>query len=94
VADLTTLTSPFTAAQARALLAIGLEDMPLYPAEVDLDIDSPASRHEFMRSLDDWPAQAVDRSGRCFPDDPFDVPSLTRIAADTLRGWRADEWLL
>jgi hypothetical protein len=33
MADLTTLTSPFTAAQARALLAIGLEDMPLYPAE-------------------------------------------------------------
>jgi hypothetical protein len=81
VSDITTLTSPFTAAQARALLAIGLEDMPLYPAEVDADepdLTTPAGRHEFMRSL----------------DDPFDAPSPGRIAADTLRGWREDECLL
>jgi hypothetical protein len=82
MADLTTLTSPFTAAQARSLLAIGLEDVfPLYVAEVDPDepdLTTPAGRHELMRSL----------------DDVFDQPSLTRIAADTLRGWRADEWLL
>jgi hypothetical protein len=74
MADLTTLTSPFTAAQARALLAIGLEDVDdLYPAEVDLD--TPAGRHSFMADL-------------------LDYRSLPAIAADTLRGWREDEWLL
>jgi hypothetical protein len=62
MSDLTTLTAPFTAAQARA----------------DLDIDLPASRHEYMRSL----------------DDPFETPSPGRIAADTLHGWREDECLL
>jgi hypothetical protein len=86
-----TLTAPFTAAQARALLAIGLEDMPLYPAEVDPDepdLTTPAGRHAFMASLDDWPAQAVDRSGRCFPDFDADPP------ADALHGEREAQWLL
>jgi hypothetical protein len=80
VSDLTTLTSPFTAAQARALLSPA-DIFPLYVAEADPDepdLSTAAGRHELMRSL----------------DDPFETPSPGRIAADTLRGWRADEWLL
>jgi hypothetical protein len=45
----------------------------------------------------DEPAFSSLRSGQRFPDDydpAFDPPSLNRLAADTLHGWRADEWLL
>jgi hypothetical protein len=97
MSDLTTLASPFTAAQAKALLAIGLEDMPLYPAEVDPDepdLTTPAGRHAWMASLDDWLAQAVDRSGQCFPDFDADPPTLAGMAADALHGEREAQWLL